>query len=76
MLSSNVESLCTKVISAYSEYIQKTPNANKSMLLAEYSYPLISYWQYEDSEKAIVDSFDLLKLECDLNGRMGRLTKY
>ena len=46
------------------------------MILAEFSYPLIQYWQYEECEKSILEAFSLLKLECELDGKMGRLTKF
>ena len=47
-----------------------------SMVQAEYSYPLICYWKYEECEEIILDAIDRQGLKCNLDGKMGRLTKF
>jgi len=50
--------------------------SNLSMLLTEYSHPLIQYWKYEGCEAAIKEAFDLVGIQVDLQGKLGRRTKY
>jgi len=40
--------------------------SNLSMLLTEYSHPLIQYWKYEGCEAAIKEAFDLVGIQVDL----------
>jgi len=59
-----------------SEELLHKAKSNLSMLLTEYSHPLIQYWKYEGCEAAIKEAFDLAGIQVDLQGKLGRRTKY
>jgi len=46
------------------------------MLLAESSYSLILFWKYEDCEETILEALNLQGLELNLDGKLGRRTKW
>ena len=46
------------------------------MLLSEYSHALIQFWNYEECEEAIKEAVDLLGISINLDGKVGRRTKW
>jgi hypothetical protein len=46
------------------------------MLLSEYSHPLIQFWNYEECEDVIRESIDYLGISINLDGKLGRRTKW
>ena len=46
------------------------------MLLSEYSHSLIQFWNYEECEEAIKEAVDLLGISINLDGKLGRRTKW
>ena len=47
-----------------------------SMMLAESAHAQIGYWQYEACEGAIDEALQLLGISVNLDGKLGRRTKY
>ena len=46
------------------------------MMLAESAHAHILYWGYEACEEAIKEAFDLLGIDVNLDGKLGRRTKW
>ena len=46
------------------------------MLMSEFSHPLIRHWKYDECEQAIEDAFDLAGINVQLQGKLGKRTKY
>jgi hypothetical protein len=46
------------------------------MLLSEYSHALIQFWNYEECEESIKEAVDLLGISINLDGKLGRRTKW
>lgn len=49
---------------------------NLSMLLSESSHPLIQHWKYDECEAAIDEAFSLAGINVQLEGKLGKRTKY
>ena len=91
ILSSSAESLGDIILDsfvAYTNYYRglraeiedvslfATWKKNLGMLLAEQSYALIEFWKYEQCEEAILEGLDLVGLDLNLDGKLGRRTKW
>lgn len=46
------------------------------MILAELSHCQIAYWKYDECEQSIKYGFELLGIEVNLDGKMGKRTKW
>ena len=49
---------------------------NLGMLLAEQSFALIQFWKYEQCEEAIMEALSLVGVDLNLDGKLGRRTKW
>ena len=81
MLTNNVEELQDIILRNFAGYIveyrqQKIDPQNLSLLLSEYSFALIDFWKYEECEAACKEATDILGLDLNLAGKMGKRTKW
>lgn len=53
-----------------------TAKRNLAMILAELAHCQIVYWKYEECEASIKEGFELLGIEVNLDGKVGRRTKW
>ena len=45
-------------------------------ILSELAHCQIVYWKYEETEQSIKEAFELLGIEVNLDGKVGRRTKW
>jgi hypothetical protein len=90
ILTNNIEHLQDLILDNWGKYLaayrqrgiglegdeKKAHRRGLAMLLSESSYAQIQFWKYEACEEAVIEAFDILGLELDLAGKLGRRTKW